>query len=185
MVSTCDPRAKKVGFPRGDVVRPLWPAPAFRRSSAVPGLASRVGVGVPMLAEDFYTFTGTGGKGFDIVINADRKLPRSTLDSRISLFDLTAKKAAQNVSGLVDGDEVLVLLENATVTEAFKATGFYVRHSATNLAEYAGSLRSALTSGHHVRASSSIRTTFWRSRGVALCANLMTAPKPPGSRHRR
>ena len=40
---------KKVGFPRGDVVRPLWPAPAFRRSSAVPGLASRVGVGVPML----------------------------------------------------------------------------------------------------------------------------------------
>ena len=41
--------AKKVGFPRGAVVRPLWPAPAFRRSSAVPGLAPRIGVGLPML----------------------------------------------------------------------------------------------------------------------------------------
>jgi hypothetical protein len=56
-------------------------------------------------AEDFYTFTGTGGKGFDIVINADRKLPRSTLDSRISLFDLTAKKAIitnDNAAGTTD-----------------------------------------------------------------------------------
>lgn len=41
---------------------------------------------------DFYTFTGTGGKGWDIVINAERKAPSSTLDSRLSLFDLTAKK---------------------------------------------------------------------------------------------
>ena len=31
------------------LVRPLWPAPAFRRSSAVPGLAPRIGVGLPML----------------------------------------------------------------------------------------------------------------------------------------
>ena len=36
---------KKVGFPRGAVVRPLWPAPAFRRSSAVPGLARGSGLG--------------------------------------------------------------------------------------------------------------------------------------------
>jgi len=43
-------------------------------------------------ALDFFTFTGTGGKGWDIVINAARKQPASTLDSRISLFDLTAKK---------------------------------------------------------------------------------------------
>ena len=42
---------------------------------------------------DLYTFTGTGGKGWDIVINAERKQPASTLDSRLSLFDLTAKKA--------------------------------------------------------------------------------------------
>ena len=42
---------------------------------------------------DLYTFTGTGGKGWDIVINAQRKAQPSTLDSRLSLFDLTAKKA--------------------------------------------------------------------------------------------
>jgi hypothetical protein len=42
---------------------------------------------------DLYTFTGTSAKGWDIVINADRKIPKSTLDSRLSLFDLTAKKA--------------------------------------------------------------------------------------------
>ena len=74
-------------------------------------------------AEDFYTFTGTGGKGFDIVINADRKLPRSTLDSRISLFDLTAKKALitnDNAAGTTDsqigGDALpstyLVIVDN-------------------------------------------------------------------------
>ena len=56
-------------------------------------------------AEDFYTFTGTGGKGFDIVVNADRKLPRSTLDSRISLFDLDTKTAIitnDNAAGTTD-----------------------------------------------------------------------------------
>ncbi len=42
---------------------------------------------------DLYTFTGTGGKGWDIVINAAKKASPSTLDSRLSLFDLTAKKA--------------------------------------------------------------------------------------------
>lgn len=42
---------------------------------------------------DLYTFTGTGGKGFDIIVRAERKAPASTLDSRLSLFDLTAKKA--------------------------------------------------------------------------------------------
>ena len=42
---------------------------------------------------DLYTFTGTNGKGFDIIIRAERKAVPSTLDSRLSLFDLTAKKA--------------------------------------------------------------------------------------------
>jgi hypothetical protein len=54
---------------------------------------------------DLYTFSGTGGKGWDIVINADRKTPRSTLDSRLSLFDLTAKKAIitnDNAAGTTD-----------------------------------------------------------------------------------
>jgi hypothetical protein len=54
---------------------------------------------------DLYTFTGTGGKGWDIVINAERKTPSSTLDSRLSLFDLTAKKAIitnDNAAGTTD-----------------------------------------------------------------------------------
>lgn len=54
---------------------------------------------------DLYTFTGTGGKGWDIVINAERKQPASTLDSRLSLFDLTAKKAIitnDNAAGTTD-----------------------------------------------------------------------------------
>jgi|GEM_PF-1915395 len=44
-------------------------------------------------AVDLYTFTGTSGKGFDIVVRAKRKAAPSTLDSRLSLFDITAKKA--------------------------------------------------------------------------------------------
>ena len=42
---------------------------------------------------DLYTFTGTGGKGFDIVIKAARKTVPSTLDSRISLWDVAQKKS--------------------------------------------------------------------------------------------
>lgn len=44
-------------------------------------------------AVDLYTFTGTSGKGFDITIRAARLPSPSTLDSRLSLYDLTAKKA--------------------------------------------------------------------------------------------
>lgn len=54
---------------------------------------------------DLYTFTGTGGKGFDIVIKAARKAQPSTLDSRLSLFDITAKKAVitnDNITGSTD-----------------------------------------------------------------------------------
>lgn len=41
---------------------------------------------------DLYTFTGTGGKGWDIIVRAARKTPASSLDARLTLFDLTAKK---------------------------------------------------------------------------------------------
>jgi hypothetical protein len=44
-------------------------------------------------AVDLYTFTGTNGKGFDVIIRAKRKAMPSTLDSRLSIFDLTAKQA--------------------------------------------------------------------------------------------
>jgi hypothetical protein len=40
---------------------------------------------------DLYTFDGKAGAGFDIAIKAKRKTPPSTLDSRMSLFDLTTK----------------------------------------------------------------------------------------------
>lgn len=56
-------------------------------------------------AEDFYVFTSTAGKGFDVVVNADRKNPRSTLDSRLSIFDLTKKSAIgtnDNAAGTTD-----------------------------------------------------------------------------------
>ena len=52
-----------------------------------------------------YTFTGTNGKGFDIIVRAEQKVPSSTLDSRLSLFDLTAKKAIitnDNAAGTTD-----------------------------------------------------------------------------------
>ena len=41
---------------------------------------------------DLYSFTGTAGKGFDVVLRAKRKSSPSTLDSRLSLFDVGAKR---------------------------------------------------------------------------------------------
>ena len=41
---------------------------------------------------DLYTFTANAGTGFDVVVKAARKAPASTLDSRLSLFDLTTKQ---------------------------------------------------------------------------------------------
>jgi hypothetical protein len=80
---------------------------------------------------DLYTFTGTGGKGFDIVINAARKIPASTLDSRLSLFDITAKKAIitnDNVSQTISDSQIgspdafpstyMVIVENEGINEA-------------------------------------------------------------------
>ena len=44
-----DPHAKKVGFPRGAVVRPLRPRLPFRVLPRCPAWASAIGVGLPML----------------------------------------------------------------------------------------------------------------------------------------
>lgn len=41
---------------------------------------------------DLYSFSGTAGKGFDVVLRAKRKSSPSTLDSRLSLFDVAAKR---------------------------------------------------------------------------------------------
>lgn len=55
--------------------------------------ATKSGKLASLSSVDLYTFSGTKGTGFDIVINAARKAQPSTLDSRLSLFDLGAKTA--------------------------------------------------------------------------------------------
>ncbi len=70
------------------VAKKKTPAP-----TAVTFPATKSGKLSSLGAVDLYTFTGTGGKGFDIVIKAKRKTVPSTLDSRLSLFDIPAKKA--------------------------------------------------------------------------------------------
>ena len=54
---------------------------------------------------DLYTFTGTNNKAWDIVIRAARKAQPSSLDSRLSIYDLTNKKAVgtnDNAAGTND-----------------------------------------------------------------------------------
>lgn len=53
--------------------------------------ATKTGTLASLSALDFYTFEGTEGTGFDIIVKAARKDVPSTLDSRISLFNLTSK----------------------------------------------------------------------------------------------
>ena len=54
---------------------------------------------------DIYSFTGTGGKGFDVVLRAKRKGSPSTLDSRLSLFEVAGKRTLitnDNATGTSD-----------------------------------------------------------------------------------
>lgn len=58
-------------------------------------------------ALDFYSFTANEGTGFDIVLKAERKSAPSTLDSRITLFDLGSKKTIitnDDAAGTVDSE---------------------------------------------------------------------------------
>lgn len=41
---------------------------------------------------DFYSFGGTNGKGWDVAIHAEKKAVPSTLDSRLTIWDMTGKK---------------------------------------------------------------------------------------------
>lgn len=75
-------------------------------------------------ALDFYAFSATKGTTFGIVINAKRKATPSTLDSRLSLFDLGRKKAiitndnagassdSQIGGEIPDSGDYLVVVEN-------------------------------------------------------------------------
>lgn len=79
---------------------------------------------------DLFTFVGTGGKGFDIKVKAARKLAPSTLDSRLSLYDVTTKTTFitnDDVAGTSDSeigsasassDTFVVVLENEGVDAA-------------------------------------------------------------------
>lgn len=49
---------------------------------------------------DLYTFTGTNGQGFDVFVRAPSADAASTIDSRLSIFDIPAK----NVIGTNDDD---------------------------------------------------------------------------------
>jgi hypothetical protein len=67
--------------------------------------ATKTGKLASLGSVDLYTFSGTNGKGFDVIIRAQKKAPPSTLDSRLSIFDLTAKKSIgtnDNATGTTD-----------------------------------------------------------------------------------
>lgn len=68
---------------------------------------------------DLYTFDGTAGAGFDVVVKAARKAPASTLDSRISLFDVTAKQT------LITNDDAPGTTDSQ-IGGTFPTTGPYV-----------------------------------------------------------
>ncbi len=105
------------GYTLRAVKRPLAPAPVTFPSTKTGKLASPG-------ALDFYSFSATKGTVFGIVLRAARKVPASTLDSRLSLFDLTAKKSIitnDNAGGSPDSQiggqipetsDYLVVVEN-------------------------------------------------------------------------
>ena len=81
------------------------PKPAAAVDAPKPDDATKTGKLASVGSVDFYTFTGTGGKGWDIVVNAERKQPSSTLDSRLTIWDVTAKKPIitnDNAAGTTD-----------------------------------------------------------------------------------
>jgi hypothetical protein len=68
-------------------------------------------------AVDLYSFSGTMGKGFDVIVRALRKSPPSTLDSRLSLYDVTANRA------IITNDNVSATITDSQVGGANALTG--------------------------------------------------------------
>jgi hypothetical protein len=68
-------------------------------------------------AVDLYSFSGTMGKGFDIIVRALRKSPPSTLDSRLSLYDVTGNRA------IITNDNVSTTITDSQVGGAAALTG--------------------------------------------------------------
>jgi hypothetical protein len=71
-------------------------------------------------ASDLYAFTDTMGKGFDIIVRAARKSPPSTLDSRISLFDVSGTRA------IITNDNVSMTIPDSQIGGASPLTGTFL-----------------------------------------------------------
>ncbi len=71
-------------------------------------------------AIDLFTFTGSGGKGFDIAIKAERKAAPSTMDSRISLYEVSTKKT------LITNDDASGSTPDSQLSSASPVTGTYI-----------------------------------------------------------
>lgn len=71
---------------------------------------------------DLYTFTGTNGKGFDIFVRAPSADAASTIDSRLSIFDIPAK----NVIGTNDDDTSTVDTRDTKLGSATAAPSTYM-----------------------------------------------------------
>jgi hypothetical protein len=82
--------------------------------------ASKSGRLASLGSVDLYKFTGTSGKGFDIVIRAARKTAPSTLDSRLSLYDLTSNRA------VITNDNVSMSIPDSQVGGAGALVGDFV-----------------------------------------------------------
>ncbi len=92
---------------------------------------SKTGTLASLSSLDLYTLDGKAGAGFDIVIKAKRKTPPSTLDSRMSLFDLTTKKT------LITNDDASGT-SDSQIGGTFPSTGAYVvvvENEGTNAAD--------------------------------------------------
>lgn len=81
--------------------------------------ATKTGKLGSLSALDFYSFQGNMGQGFDIVLKAKRKQPASTLDSRISLFNMTSKTT------LITNDDIAGS-DDSEVGGVFPANALYL-----------------------------------------------------------
>jgi hypothetical protein len=69
---------------------------------------------------DLYAFTTTTGKGFDIIVRASRKAPASTLDARLSLYDVAGNKA------IITNDNTSTTIPDPQVGSASEFSGNYM-----------------------------------------------------------
>ena len=69
---------------------------------------------------NLYTFTGTNGKGFDVAVRG--ATPASTIDSRLSIFDIPAKQTI----GINDDDTTTADTRDTKLGGASAASSTYM-----------------------------------------------------------